>query len=86
MLYVSSNRSTFPWSVNPTDEHGEVQPVGRCTTSTGSATVRVEVLTDDRKVPCAVTGDPLRLHREGGLLDHDELHPVLGDLGGLRSS
>lgn len=41
------------------------------------------MLTDNREVPCAVTSDPLRLHREGGLLDHDELHPVFGDLGAL---
>lgn len=54
-----------------------------CTTSTGSATARVEVLTDNREIPCAVTDDPLRLHRESGLLDHDELHPVFGDLGAL---
>lgn len=54
-----------------------------CTTSMGSATTRVELLTDNREVTGAVTGDPLRLHREDGLLDHDELHPVCGDLGAL---
>lgn len=50
---------------------------------TNSNSTRSEVPTDDREVPCTVTGNPLRLHGEGGLFDQHEAQPVVRDLGAL---